>query len=193
MKRLLPRLAALLVAASAVGAAERPLVVDQVQSQVEIAVRATVDSFTARLVDFRPNILIDPDDVRVTAATLAFRFEDVKTGKAKRDGEMHDWQNTPAYPDGQFVLAALEPAAGGNGSGKGNGHLTARGTLTFHGVSREISFPVAITTDSTVYAIDGEAPVDTRDFGLPIIRKFAVLKVDPVVKVRFHLQGKVGP
>lgn len=193
MKRFLSGFAALLVAASALGAAERPFVVDQTQSQIEIAVKATVDSFTARLVEYRPAILIDPDNVRVTAAMFSFRFDSVKTGKAKRDEEMHRWQNTATYPDGQFVLAALEPAGGSHGSDQGNGHLTARGTLTLHGVSRELTFPVAITTDRTVYAIDGEALVDTREFGLPVIRKFALLKVDPVVKVRFHLQGKVAP
>lgn len=191
MKRPLFGFVALLAAASGLAAAERPLVIDPRQSQVEVVVKATVDSFTARLADYRATIRVDPDREQVTTARFAFRFEDVKTGKDKRDKEMHAWQNTSLYPDGHFELTALDPSP--NGNGKANGHVTARGTLTFHGVSRELAFPVAITTDKTAYAIDGEVEIDTRDFGLPVIRKFAVLKVDPNVKVRFHLQGSVAP
>jgi iron complex transport system substrate-binding protein len=40
-----------------------------------------------------------------------------------------------------------------------------------------------------VAAALGDASLDTREFGLPVIRLFGLLKVDPVVRVRFHLQG----
>jgi hypothetical protein len=35
--------------------------------------------------------------------------------------------------------------------------------------------------------------VDTRDYGLPIIRVFGLLKVDPLVHVQFHLEGHNRP
>ena len=94
---------------------------------------------------------------------------------------MHDWQQTNKHPDGEFILASLTPLQAGR--------FTAKGKLVFHGVTHELSFPVAVTTDHALYAIDGEADLDTRDFGLPIIRMFALLKVDPLVKISFHLQG----
>jgi len=56
-----------------------------------------------------------------------------------------------------------------------------------------VSFPVKITADHRLTTIDGMAAVDTREFGLPIIRMFWVLTVDPVVHVRFHLQGVLPP
>ena len=52
-------------------------------------------------------------------------------------------------------------------------------------------FPVSITTDRTIYAVDGRVVLDTRDFGLPKIRKLGVLRVDSNLTVRFHLQGTV--
>ena len=117
----------------------------------------------------------------MVAARISFHFRDVETGKDGRDKSMHSWQQTETFPDGEFVLSSLE-------SGEG-GAYTAFGRLTFHGVSRDLRFPVLITRDGNRYAIDGDAPVDTREFGLPIIRMFKVLKVDPLVHVRFHLLG----
>ena len=158
------------------------LSVDPAQSHVEIIVKATVDSFSGSLDAYKADITVD--DGRVVAATIGFRFADVHTGKPARDEAMHEWQDTPKHADGAFTLKTIETDAAG--------HMTARGTLVLHDVSKEIAFPFSVTTDHRLYAIDGEASLDTRDFGLPIIRKFGLLKVNPLVKVRFHLQGAVA-
>jgi polyisoprenoid-binding protein YceI len=94
---------------------------------------------------------------------------------------MNEWQQTVQHPEAVYTLTSL--AAGVDG------RLTATGTFRLHGVERTLVFPVAVTEDNSVVAIDGEVKLDTREFGLPVIRKFAVLKVDPLVTVRFHLQG----
>ena len=165
-------------------ASERPLAIDSVQSRVEIAVHASVDSFTGKLTQFEPTVVID-DEGRVVSARVAFHFRDVVTGKGSRDTAMHKWQHTDEFPDGGFVLTSLEPAVVPE---KG---FVATGRLTFHGVVRDLRFPVSVLRENGRYVIDGEAVLDTREFGLPVIRMLAVLKVDPQVKVRFHLEGKV--
>ena len=167
--------------AAGLSAAEKPLVVDKTQSRVGIAVKATADSFAGKLTDFTPTVLLEGDTGQVTTARIAFHFSDVKTGNEKRDREMHVWQQTDKFPDGEFVLAALAPAA--------DGKLLARGALTLHGVTQTLAFPVSVKHDGATVTVDGEAVVDTRQFGLPLIRKFAVLKVDPLVTVQFHLVG----
>jgi polyisoprenoid-binding protein YceI len=163
-------------------AAEHPLAIDRAESRVEIAVKATVDSFTAKLTQFEPLIVLS-DDGRVSSARFAFHFRDIETGKDARNKAMHKWQQTDAFPDGVFVLTSLEPAGGNT--------PTAFGRLTLHGVTQEIQFPVSLTRDGSRYAIDGEATVDTRTFSLPVIRMLGLLKVDPVVRIRFHLQGQM--
>lgn len=178
-------LASLLLAAG-VRAAEAPLRIDPAQSRVEVAVKATADSFVGALDAYAADIRMDTDTGKVASARFDFHFSDVKTGKTDRDAAMHEWQDTPAHPDGVFVLAEIGPDAK-------TGANVARGTLEFHGVSHEIRFPVSITTEAGRCALDGEAVVDTRQFGLPIIRKLLVLKVDPEVRVRFHLQGELRP
>lgn len=158
-----------------------PLSIDKGQSRVEIMVKATVDSFAGTLADYQPEIRVDRETGRVLRAEVTFHFSDVKTGKADRDEQMHHWQATEKFPDGRFTLGTLTPET--------NGHFIATGRLTFHGITQELSFPVTITTDRKLFALDGEVVVDTRQFGLPVIRKFMVLRVDPIVRVHFHLQG----
>ncbi len=153
---------------------------DPAQSHVEIIVKATVDSFTGRLDKFTSEITSGPD-ARIATAHVHFHFADVKTGKEKRDRAMHEWQQTDQYPDGDFVLETL--------TSQPEGEWKAHGKFTLHGQTRTLDFPVTIVTEHALCAIDGEATIDTRDFGLPIIRMFGILKVEPEVRVRFHLQG----
>lgn len=167
----------------AAGAAERPLALDRAQSRIEIVVKATFDSFTGRLEAFDPSVTLD-DAGRIAGARVAFHFRDVLTGKPKRDKAMHEWQHTEEFPDGEFVLRSLLTGQ--------DGQIRANGRLSFHGVASEITFPVSVTRQETLYAIDGDAAVDVRDFGLPAIRMMGLLKVDPVVHVKFHLQGRDG-
>lgn len=162
-------------------AADHALVFDPARSTVDVVVKATVDSFTGRLATFSLSGWAD-DAGRVTSARLDFRFRDVLTGKAKRDAAMHAWQETDRHPDASFVLTALDAAV--------ESGPRATGRLTFHGITRELSFPVRLTQAGNELAVDGEAAVDTRDFGLPVIRMMGVLKVEPVVRVRFHFQGR---
>lgn len=168
------------------GAAERPLTIDLEQSHIEIAVKVTVDSFTGKLSRFDSAVGVG-DDGRVVSARLAFRFLDVMTGKDSRDKAMHKWQETEKFPDGEFVLTSLEPAAAPDSG------LVAVGRLTFHGVTRELRFPASVIRDAENYSIDGDAAINTQEFGLPIIRMMGMLKVDPLVHVRFHLRGRATP
>ncbi len=172
--------------AVAVPAAEQPLVIDLAASRVDVAVRASVDSFTGRLERFAPAVAVG-DDGRVVSARLAFQFRDVVTGKAGRDQAMHKWQATEKFPDGLFVLTSLEPAPA-PGAG-----LVAIGRLTLHGMTRDLRFPISVLREGGRHVIDGDATIDTREFGLPVIRMLALLKVDPLVHVRFHLEGRTTP
>ena len=164
-------------------AAEAPLTIDLAASRVDIAVKATVDSFVGKLSDYVATITVDPETGAVITSKVNFHFSDVKTGNEKRDREMNEWQQTDKFPEGNFSLDSLTSASPGK--------FAVRGRLTLHGSTHELSFPAAIARDGANVTVDGEAVVDTRVFGLPVIRKFAVLKVDPLVVVRFHLAGRL--
>ena len=82
------------------------------------------------------------------------------------------------------TVDSLDPAPAGG--------YVARGRLRLHGIDQRLEFPVTVTSDGLRYSIDGSVKLDTRDFGLEVIRKLLVLKVDPQVQVRFHLQGSLA-
>jgi polyisoprenoid-binding protein YceI len=178
-------MAAIFLLWGAVGlpAAESALAIEREQSSISIEVKATVDSFVGYLADYAPEIRVDAEG-RVVSARVAFRFRDVRTGKDKRDRAMHDWQQTEKFPDGEFVLTSLTPGR--------NNRMEAKGRLNFHGITRELAMPVSFIREGARLSIDGDAAIDTRDFGLPVIRMMGLLKVDPIVHVRFHLQGRAG-
>jgi hypothetical protein len=58
-------------------------------------------------------------------------------------------------------------------------------------VEHEGSFPIKIDLQKKTLTVQGEADLDTRDYGLPIYRKFLVFSVNPKVHVRFKLTGKL--
>ena len=166
-------------------AAEQPLLVDAAQSRVEVVVKATMDSFTGKLEHYDAVVTLNPAaPTPVTRARFAFKFSEVKTGNADRDEQMLSWEGNKTYPDGAFTMTDLTSVS--------TGGYIATGSLVFHGMAREVKFPVAITHVGEIYAVDGDATLDTREFGLPVFRKFMVLRVDPEVHVRFHLQGRLG-
>jgi polyisoprenoid-binding protein YceI len=168
----------------AASATLQPLVIDQTQSRVEIAVKATVGSFVGKLANYVTVIAVDSEKRSIEQVAFEFHINDVQTGNATRDKDMLDWEQAAKFPDGRFTLTALDMAAGGR--------CQARGMLTLHGRSREIVFPATISKDHSLYSIDGDALLDTRDFGLPILHSYWLLTVDPVVHVRFHLKGHLS-
>lgn len=159
-----------------------PLVVDPASVKIEVVVKATMHGFTGKL--GAATIALDGDAApgTVTAATVRFAWADLKTGDAARDKEMLAWA-TAQSPEGVFTLAKLAPAPTVD-------TFTATGSLTLNGQPRDISFPVKIAKTAAGWTIAGETQIDHRDWGLPKIRKFGLLTVDPVVTISFSLAAK---
>jgi len=155
---------------------------DRAESHVDIAVKATLGSFVAHLEDFNVAITLDPESGRVETTTFHADLSAVKTGREDRDHNMGEWLQTNEFPQVVFELGAVDRGP--------TGALTAHGRLRLHGQQHEIRFPVTVSVNHGMAEIDGTAPLDTQEFGLPIIR-FFVLTVDPVVRVHFHLQGRL--
>jgi polyisoprenoid-binding protein YceI len=161
-----------------------PVSMDMDQSGVAIAVKATIDSFVAQLQDYDASVTVAPQTGQVEAAVFRFNVSSVRTGNVKRDRDMNEWQQTDRFPDVIFALTALEPLIGGKS--------IARGQLRFHGVERTVSFPISIETNKQTIVMDGDVTIDTRDYGLPVIKKYFILMVDPILNLHFHLQGKLA-
>jgi polyisoprenoid-binding protein YceI len=159
-------------------------VLDRPRSAVELQVHATFDTFVVRLEQFRADIRVDPGARAVEHVELGFLMTDLRTGRLQRDRHMLEWEEAERFPAVTFRLEGRVGSAAGPSP--------VRGVVTLHGVEHEVAFNVTFLMQDAVASIDGEAEIDYRDHGLPLIRKYWVLRVDPVLRVRFHLQGRIG-
>lgn len=169
----------LLLLPVALAAADRSLKADRSRSYVDVDVKATAESFTARLENYDFQATVDDKD-RVKSAVLTFRFADLKTGKAERNAGLVEWLGG-GEPTGRFELGILALTPSGQGQANGN--------LTFHGQTAIVEFPVNVVSANGALVITGEATIDYRNWGLKVFRKLGVLKVDPEVKIRFKFTG----
>lgn len=177
LKRLALLLPILLTTAAL--AAGNPVSVVSNSLEVTVAVKANVDAFTATVVGGELSVTADPATNTIQSAVYSFDWAGVKTGKDKRDQEMLEWAEAETHPKGVFTLTAIETRPAGT---------VAKGTLEFHGVTREIEFPVAIAASGAGFKVSGTATIDHRDWGLKQIRKFAIFTVNPIVTVSFKFE-----
>ena len=177
-------LAALLLLPLATFAADRGLKVDRSRSFIDVDVKATAGSFTGHLDQYTATILLD-DAGKIKAATLAFAFDDLKTGKPDRNAKMISWLGG-GHPSGQFDLGNLAVTPDGQGQ--------ASGRLVFHGATQRIEFPINVTkADDGTYTIIGDATIDYREWNLKVIKLALLLKVDPEVAIHFKITGVPVP
>lgn len=167
-------------------AVEQNFELDAARSSIEVLVQANLGSFVGKLPAYAVDIRVDPASRTVERAVINFTFADLRTGIALRDRHMREWEDVARYPKVMFHLDSLESA-------RGDQRVLVHGGLVLHGIEHAVSFPVSVLVAGELYAIDGEAEIDYRDFGLPPIRRFWVLTVAPRLVVRFHLQGRLAP
>ncbi len=156
--------------------------VDKEKSRVQVDASATGHAFTGTLADYKATAEGNAGTLEPATFKLDWKFKDLKTADDKRDKEMIKWLKE-GDPAGKFTFEK---------SWKGkDGKTYAMGKLVIHGVTKDISFPYTVKKDGDWVTIDGVAGLDYTNFNLPVIRSMAVMTVDPKLKVRFHIVGKI--
>jgi len=155
--------------------------IDADASRIGIVVRLSMGSFKGVLEKYDARIQIAPGDQSISTAELDFDFADLKTGNKRRDKDMLEWMDYEKHPKGSFRLEEL--VAQGE-------QLEARGTVTLHGVSKPIAFPVTIAVEGEHATAEGSVKLNFLDFDLEPIRKMLIITVKPEVTIDFHLEGR---
>lgn len=158
------------------------LEVDSSRSRIQVDAHATGHDFTGTLKKYTAKVSGDAASMKPEGFELGWSFKDLETGDADRDAEMLKWLGG-GDPKGSFRFTKSWTDKDGKTHGMG--------TLKIHGVSREVSFPYSVEKDSGWVTIDGTVSMDYQNFKLPVVRAMAVMTVDPKLKVRFHVVGKV--
>ena len=108
------------------------------------------------------------------------------TGNATRDGIMRaDHLETEKFPSIVLLLNAVD----GVKHQAGTWEFTARGTLSLHGVSRDIQLPVRAGQEGDTVHLTGQVPLRMTDYRIRIPR-FLVFTVEDQVMVSFDLTAR---
>jgi polyisoprenoid-binding protein YceI len=159
------------------------LVVDADTSYIQVAVSSTADSFAGVLEKYDAAIEAAPSDRLPSKAEVKFDFKDLKTGNVKRDKAMLEWMGYTNHPGAAFRLTDWK---------QDGTNTVASGEFTLHGVTHTMAIPVRVEHEGDNWSITGRTEINHLDYGLPKIRKLAVLTVDPRLKVRFELHLKAA-
>lgn len=116
------------------------------------------------------------------AVHVEFPIDQVASGNAIQDREMRKLVDAARFPKVAADLRSLELLSPPS-------RYKASGEITFAGRARAYDGEVTITGDPESVTIDGELPVDIRDFGLKP-PSLVILKVDPVLRIRLRLVAR---
>ncbi len=173
--------AALLFARQDVNAdAPVTLQVDKENSHIVAHVKATGHRFEAVVTDFELDLFWDPESGRISGARLVFDFEDVETGRSRRDREMLEWLDHDTYPEATFILNTIEEV---------DGETVASGTFSLYRTERDIEFPVTLEERDGVLHVRAETILDHRDWELETIRAMLFMTVDPELEIKIDIRA----
>jgi len=123
--------------------------------------------------------------VEATVASLSTR-------NSHRDGDLRSSMEAAKYPTMRFDLAGLsvESAAAPPDTVIG----TLRGTLTIHGVTRDVAIPATLIAAADTIDVGGAFPLDLADYRIGgLTRLFGTLRMQRNIEVRFHLRFQATP
>jgi polyisoprenoid-binding protein YceI len=134
-------------------------------------------------------------DKSVTKATFTVNMASVVSDQSERnaqfDGRIMDVSD---YPTAKFVLSGPISLASGLVTG-GSKQYTATGTLTMHGVTKSVTFPVSVEVaiGSAVYVL-ADVPIVFADWDIsnPSVGGFVTTKSAGTLEVLLHLVRGTG-
>ena len=128
----------------------------------------------------------DADRLAEAQACILIDATSLDTGNSTRDGIMrNEHLETSKFPTIDFLLQTVH-AVTHRGE---NWEFTAEGTLSLHGVSRDIQFPVRAHREGDVIRVLGQLPVKMTDYHIAIPR-FLMFTVEDQVQVSFDVTAR---
>jgi polyisoprenoid-binding protein YceI len=139
---------------------------DPVHTSIGFSVRhLVINSVKGKFTDFSGTLLYDDGDITKSSVNVTIKAASVDTGTPNRDKDLRsaNFLEAEKFPELTFQSQRIEK--------RGDGYV-AVGTLTMHGVSKEIALPFSITGKikdpwgGTRMGIEAGLTLDRRDFGM---------------------------
>jgi len=121
-----------------------------------VSIMGGLSKVTGKFTDFTVNLKHDEEDITKSSVSVVIKVMSINTGHTDRDNHLRtaDFFDVEKYPDITFQSNRIE---------KKGQQLLAVGTLTMHGVSKEIELP--FTFASTVARIDLDPKTKKKRYG----------------------------
>jgi polyisoprenoid-binding protein YceI len=110
--------------------------VDPVHSNVAFTIRHLVSKVTGKFDDFSGTVNVDPKKLATSSVDFAIKVASIDTGNSDRDKHLKsgDFFDAEKYPEITFKSSSVKAT--------GKDKYSVAGTLTMHGVSKQVVLPV---------------------------------------------------
>jgi polyisoprenoid-binding protein YceI len=146
-------------------------------SEIWFAARASVADFQGRATAATGELVggggAGPADAR---GWVEVRWADIDTKNGTRNRHMLQTVDAERFPVIRFDVTAVPPGADG-----------VAGTLTLHGVTRPVVWPITVRVGPDSITVTADFPVDMRDYGIKPPVRFVIARMGPVVQVHVRL------
>jgi polyisoprenoid-binding protein YceI len=158
--------AAVLTTLAALPVRAETFAIDPAHSEVSFQIRHLVSNVRGRFNDFGGTVQMDPKSPQNSSVEFHIKAASIDTNQADRDKHLRsaDFFDAEKYPEITFKSKSVRPA--------GKDKYDVTGTLTLHGVSKDITLPV--TLGGQVQAPGGgvragfatETTLNRKDYGI---------------------------
>lgn len=180
--------AAVLITLAALPLRADTFAVDPAHSEVAFQIRHLVTQVRGRFNDFSGTIQMDPKNLASSSVEFQIKAASIDTNAPDRDKHLRsaDFFDVEKYPEITFKSKSIKP------TGKETYDVT--GTLTLHGVSKEVTLPVTYLGQASMRGTRAgfamTTTLDRKDYGVTWNRALdaggAILGDD--VKVEINLE-----
>jgi polyisoprenoid-binding protein YceI len=157
--RLLPFVAALLLAAPAAAGANDPWTVDRSKSRIEFNATQVGKIVTGRIGDWTASIVLDPANLAASRIDVRMNMKSATAGTKDIDDLMlgKDFLDVQRMPEARFVSESVSAASGDK--------YEARGKLTIRDVTRDVVLPFTLRIGEQATA-RGRLGIKRLDYGV---------------------------
>jgi polyisoprenoid-binding protein YceI len=136
-------------------------VIDKNHSSAQFQVRHFVSKVGGRFGDFAGTIVADAAKPEASTVEFSIKTASIDTDQEQRDKHLRsaDFFDVEKYPEITFKSSKVAP--------KGNNQFDVTGTLTMHGVAKEITLPVTfLGTMGDKAGFDTQVTLNRKDYGI---------------------------
>ena len=138
--------------------AKRKLVADKSLSTVVYAAKHPLHKWEGVSHDVNGAVIYNDDTNQPETVAISIKVASFDSDNSNRDSHAIEVLEGIKYPNVTFVSSDIKPGS--------NGTLTARGTLTFHGVSKPVTLQTTRKDAGGKMTLTGEFPVSLTEYNV---------------------------